>query len=109
MMTQVKECWNQTTKIDMYTSKWHGWLLTYLSKKYLSGYNLSRATNIPYKYKYISSVDKICEKMPFDRGYTYNPSDIRTYFNSHQQISTSELREDDFDGLFGVYRQVGSL
>ena len=100
-MTQVKECWNQTTKIDMYTSKWHGWLLIYLSKKSLSGYSLSRAPNSPYKYTYIYSVDKICEKMPFDRGYTYNPKDIRNYFNNHQQISTSELREDDFDGLFG--------
>ena len=81
MLTRVRELWSLTTKVPMRTSKWHGWMLTYLSDKCFSGCKVNvRLTALnPYIKSHIRSIPNICKKIFYeednyiDEDYIYNP------------------------------------
>ena len=33
MLTRIEELWNLISKVKFYQSKWHGWILTFISNK----------------------------------------------------------------------------
>ena len=83
------------------TSEWHGWMLVYLTNQCFntaSQYRQNRKD--PFKYKYISSVERILEKVDHP---TY--TDLQYYLNGFSEIHYCELEADNdelhitFDGL----------
>ena len=61
----VKEMWNQTDKCVMDVSKWHGWLLSYLTKKCFPGIVVRPHKMNPMRSSYVSSVERLIEKLEY--------------------------------------------
>ena len=99
LLTQVKEIWSLTAKVDMYTSKWHGWYLTYLTKACFSNRNLKRSHMTPYKSKFIDSIANFMKKIRITSSYTFNPKDIVDKFSDHSNIHLAELKSHCFESF----------
>ena len=72
ILTQVKEVWEETCTIPMRTCKWHGWLLTYLTKYSFDSTSLPRTKNSPYKNKFIIPSQKQLKNYELDRTLYIN-------------------------------------
>ena len=83
ILTQVKELWEATCALTMCTSKWHGWLLTYLTKHCLDSFNLRRSKLTPYKNKFINTIPAIASKLGITYESIYESSDIKDIFSDH--------------------------
>ena len=83
IITQVKELWEATRALTMRTSKWHGWLLTYLTKNCLDSFDLLRSKLTPYKNKFINTIPAIASKLGITRESIYESSDIKDIFFDH--------------------------
>ena len=100
VLTQLKELWEETCAIPMCTSKWHGWLLTYLTKHCFDSIALPRTRSTPYKSKFISTIPKIAEKLGITRDYIYDSNDIRNIFSDHdlESVLVASI-QDHFQNL----------
>ena len=70
MLLRVKEIWYNVTKTPLYTSKWHGWLLSFLSRKCLYNYNFRGTNGNPFSSKYVTSVPKLIEKLNMAESFS---------------------------------------
>lgn len=86
MLVCVKELWIITDKCDIYVSKWHGWLMAYLTKKCFPGVNITQDRYNPIKSKYVTTVEKIIDKVNIAVSTKYRPADLESKFDDHENI-----------------------
>ena len=103
MISRVKELWEMTSNIPMFTNKWHGWLLTYISSKCFSGEVISRSRDKsnPYRIIYISTIAAICKKMKYDdfdhvidSDYIFQPSHLQYIFSDYEMVAVHPMQND---------------
>ena len=62
MIVCVKELWFLTNQVDIHVSKWHGWLLAYLTKVCFPEVIFRNDQSNPIKKKHVSTIPKLLEK-----------------------------------------------
>ena len=62
MIVCVKELWFLTNQVDIHVSKWHGWLLAYLTKVCFPEVIFQNDKSNPIKKKHVSTIPKLLEK-----------------------------------------------
>ena len=63
MIICIKQLWMQTDKCQIKDTTWNGWLLAYLTRNCFPGCSIRDTSSNPIKAKYISTVDKLIEKL----------------------------------------------
>ena len=92
----VKELWFLTNQVDIHVSKWHGWLLAYLTKVCFPEVIFRNDQSNPINKKYVSTIPKLLAKMGIEEG---------TGFFDYQQLG--ELF-DDHEHVCVLYNSVFS-
>jgi hypothetical protein len=102
IVSRVRPIWYMTTKIPMRTSKWHGWLLTYLSMNCFSAHKIDGNTSYnPYCKNHIGSIPKLGSKISFnddqnviDAHYEFNPYHLKYIFSEHVNVGCIDMSND---------------
>ena len=63
LLCRVEKLWMIVEKVDLFTSKWHGWMLVFLTKNCFNQGNHRQVKNDPFKYKFISETSRFLEKI----------------------------------------------
>ena len=66
LLTRLESLWQSVIEMDegLFQSKWHGWMLTYLTKKCFSNSKNCRTQKTdPFKFSYINTHKKLFEKV----------------------------------------------
>ncbi len=87
MLVCVKQLWSITDKCEMSISKWHGWMLSYLTKKCFPSVSLRTDHKNPMKTKHISSIPKLMEKLHIDVGSVFEYTNFSNMFDDHAHVS----------------------
>ena len=61
LMCRVETLWQIISRVELHTSRWHGWMLVYLTKQCFNNVSKRQKKNDPYKYQYISTVTRLLE------------------------------------------------
>ena len=103
IITRVKELWSLTDDIPMHTSKWHGWVLTYLSGKCFQRFNIPGGRNDkfnPYPKSHVTKVANLCKKVFYnnscciDESYEYNAKHLKYLFSDHLTVACLPMQND---------------
>ena len=62
MLLCVKELWYLTDKYEMDVSNWHGWVLSYLTRKCFPGITIKSHNMNPIRSTYVTTIPKLIEK-----------------------------------------------
>ena len=57
LMCRVEAIWKNVCAVELFTSKWHGWMLVYLTRFCFNRGSACQAPNDPFKFTYISTLD----------------------------------------------------
>ena len=87
MLVCVKELWSLTDKCDMFYSKWHGWLLAYLSKICFPGETFKNDHVNPIKKNHVSSIKKLTEKLGIQDEDGLDYEVLGGMFDDHEHVS----------------------
>ena len=63
LISRVESLWQVIDKVELKTSQWYGWLMVYLTKQCFDRGGRRQNGKDPFKYKFISTVEKITEKI----------------------------------------------
>ena len=80
MLLRVKEVWYNVSKTPLHTSKWHGWLLSCLTKKCLYNYSFYGTKGNPFKSCHITSVSRLIQKLQIVNTVSVNDY-VDSFFN----------------------------
>ena len=80
LLVRVERLWKAVCGMHLRTSKCHGWLLVYLHKHCFAIGRSYQNKNDPFKYQYVSEIDRICEKVE-------KVSDIKSFLRGFQVCS----------------------
>ena len=86
MLVCVKELWSRTDKCEMVVSKWHGWVLAYLTRKCFPGVTIKSDSNNPMQPKFVSSIPKLLEKLNIEIGSTFDYERLGDMFVDHEHV-----------------------
>lgn len=88
MITLVKELWSRTDKCDMVVSKWHGWMLAFLTGKCFPFSAIRNERMNPYKPSDIRTNEEILEKFNMEdaNGFDHNMK-LADIFEDHENVS----------------------
>ena len=82
ILSRVEPLWEIVCNVPLSTSEWHGWLLVYLTR---NCFNLAcqnrQGKNDPFRYKYISTVEKILQKVVWSTML-----DLKAYLNGFSDV-----------------------
>ena len=74
MFVYVKELCRSIDTFEMVKSKWHGWLLTFLTRKCFPSVNIRPDRITPFKGKFVTNVPSIMQKMCIEVGSSFDYS-----------------------------------
>ena len=86
MLVCVKELWISTDKCEIHVSKWHGWLMTYLTRKCFPSVKIVPERFTPIKNKFVTTVDKLIEKTNIGFSTKYKPVNLVAKFEEHENV-----------------------
>lgn len=86
MLVCVKELWRDTDNCEIFVSKWHGWLLTYLTKQCFPSVVVKTDNFNPIKSKFVSTIKKMIDKMGIEERINFNYFDLVTKFDDYYKI-----------------------
>ena len=76
LLVRVERLWKAVCESHLCTSKCHGWMLVFLHKKcFATGVRYQKKKD-PFKYKYVSDIDRLCGKVENLGGLQYFFQDI---------------------------------
>ena len=87
IMCRVEVIWRSVCAVELYTSKWHGWLLVFLTKKCFNEGSLRQTKNDPFQYTFISDIQRLYNKVHKDN--------LCDYFNDLDDIFIFETNEEN--------------
>ena len=99
-LLRIPELWNATTKIQMRTSNWHGWLLSYLSSHCFPHVSSFSSRYSPFKKNQIKTITDLCKKIKINGNvningqYEYNPRHLVDIFVHHENVLVTGMIED---------------
>ena len=106
IVSRIKVVWSLTTKIPMRTSKWHGWLLTYLSPICFPEYRIQGyGRNNPYSKSHINNIPNLCKKIHYDEDhfidehYIFNATHLKFIFSEHTKICCVDMDNDFINSI----------
>ena len=83
----VKELWFLTDKVDMHFSKWHVWLLSYLTKVCFPEIQFRIDSSNPIRKDYVRSVGRLLEKMGIEEGtIMFDYRQLGDMFDDHEHV-----------------------
>jgi hypothetical protein len=66
LLTRLESLWNITANCELYTSKWHGWMLVKLTKECFKGVlQKKQDSRDPFKYVKVSSITKTIDRLSY--------------------------------------------
>ena len=80
MLVCVKELWTRTDQCEMVVSKWHGWVLAYLTRKCFPGVTIKSDVKNPICSKFVSSIQKLMEKLYIEVGSSFDYESLGDMF-----------------------------
>ena len=87
MLVCVKELWNRTDNCEIKVSRWHGWLLAYLSKKCFPGVRINSDTNNPIQSKFVLNIPRLIQKMNVEITDQFNLERLEHMFVDHENVA----------------------
>ena len=63
ILSRVEELWFLVSQVYLKQSLWHGWILTYISKKILTHCNSLASSKDPFKIPYMRNVSSLMKKI----------------------------------------------
>ena len=63
ILTRVEEIWKLVTNVKLFQSKWHGWILTYVAKKFFTHLKYRAKKGDPYRMNFMQNVDDVYSKI----------------------------------------------
>ena len=107
MITVVKELWYKTDKCEISDSKWHGWLMTFMTNRCFPSMKIKTDFNSPFKAKYLNSYEKILKKLKMDNEYEFDYMKIADFFEDHENVSvlfnSNILNQEDTHSISNLY------
>ena len=87
MIVCVKELWCLTDNVNMHVSKWHGWLLAYLTRFCFPEIVFKNDTTNPIMRKYVSTIPKLLNKMGLEEGIgMLDYHQLGEMFDDHEHV-----------------------
>ena len=65
LLSSIQDLWDVVNTVEFRRSKWHGWLLTYISNTCFPSIHRRSSRKNPYSFQQISSIEKIVNKTGF--------------------------------------------
>lgn len=96
-LTRVETLWRFVASSNLKVSGWHGWLLIYLTKNCFDFANRRQNRRDPYKYKYVSIIQTIREKL--------GVSNICEAFSNIHGVSCIDLVDEENMSLCRILRR----
>ena len=101
LLCRIETLWKLTTEVSLYTKKWHGWMLVYLTKQCFNwAEQYQQAKKDPFKYKYISTVQRLVETLT-----SPDHSDLKDYLADLNQVYYYESQNND-DNLNDILNDI---
>jgi len=94
MLIRVESLWQSVCKVPFFTSQWHGWMLVYLTKNCFNYASIHRqAKNDPFKLRYISSAEKIIDKISLldERSFEIYMNELNEVYYCEMEIENNEI------------------
>ena len=96
LISRIESLWSIIGSLEEYrTSMWYGWMLVYLKKHCFSESKRRQAPNDPFKLLYISSVDKLMDKLDGIDG-------VEESFAGINGVFCCTLQDDESDSVFSI-------
>ena len=86
MIDLIKELWERTDKCEMVVTKWHGWLLTFLTKKCFPSITIKADTISPIKSKFVTTTKKLMEKLDVEVGDVLDLDVLGNFFQTLRML-----------------------
>ena len=75
-----------TDSVELRTSKWHGWILCYLTRKCFPSIKMVDNQRNPFKMKFVSSIERVLDKLDINDGYELNLESLKGIFSDHRKV-----------------------
>ena len=87
MIVCVKELWFLTDKVNMHVSKWHGWLLAYLTKVCFPEIIFRGGSSNPMRKDNVRTIPRILDKVGIETGMgMFDYRQLGGMFDDHEHV-----------------------